>query len=539
MSTKKDGRGTSSIQKEGQKQIPLALPLMLCFYLSMKIKDKTFLAIILLAIIFSLTTTNSALAHDLGAVTTIHMTEDGFEPSEAEIKNGDTVIFENTDSRDRWPASNIHPTHGIYPEFDPKKPINPSQSWGFKFEKSGLWKYHDHLFPQFTGNITASPEDNQPKTDSASKPQSFFSKIIGSIKNFVSKTIGALSVFKKNSPKSNEALQKLHYNDKIAEGSEAIFNSDEELYSYVKKFGFEKTISQLVNLSAKFGDCHNTAHKAGRFAFEIYGNNVFAEPAAPCHSGGYHGATEAYFAKNGTDNLSEKLKTICASAQNPFFSHQCVHGIGHGLMAWMDYEIHDALKGCDLLNTMQASCHSGVFMENIVGGLSPESGHSTKYLNDNPHFPCTEVAEKYKGACYFYQTSRMVQLLDGDFAKIAKECNSIADSYKSACFGSLGRDISGATRFHSKDSIAYCSNAPRGELRNQCLIGAVQDYFWTPDGASSAIEFCKTLTDSLEKDACYNTIFDRATQVLNSKPDFVNFCQKAEKKYQDACSKVI
>jgi plastocyanin len=86
--------------------------------------------------------------------TVIRMTPAGFEPSKITVPLGTTVAFINEDERDRWPASNIHPTHGIYPEFDPLEGIPPGESWSFTFDKPGIWRMHDHLYPQFTGAIT-------------------------------------------------------------------------------------------------------------------------------------------------------------------------------------------------------------------------------------------------------------------------------------------------------------------------------------------------------------------------------------------------
>lgn len=79
---------------------------------------------------------------------------DRFEPETLEIKKGTTVIFKNEASDLRWPASNLHPTHTIYSEFDPKEPVKPGESWQFKFNKKGSWKYHDHLAPLTRGVIT-------------------------------------------------------------------------------------------------------------------------------------------------------------------------------------------------------------------------------------------------------------------------------------------------------------------------------------------------------------------------------------------------
>ncbi|MDO8599956.1 MAG: cupredoxin domain-containing protein [bacterium] len=84
----------------------------------------------------------------------ITMTETGYSPTNITIKKGQTVVFENKGTKNLWPASNIHPTHGIYPEFDPQKTVAVGESWEFTFDKIGIWRYHDHIYPEITGVIT-------------------------------------------------------------------------------------------------------------------------------------------------------------------------------------------------------------------------------------------------------------------------------------------------------------------------------------------------------------------------------------------------
>lgn len=85
---------------------------------------------------------------------TITYTETGFTPADLTIKTGETVIFKNNSTRAFWPASNDHPSHTIYPEFDPKKTIAAGESWSFTFTKVGSWKYHDHRAASLGGTIT-------------------------------------------------------------------------------------------------------------------------------------------------------------------------------------------------------------------------------------------------------------------------------------------------------------------------------------------------------------------------------------------------
>jgi len=343
--------------------------------------------------------------------------------------------------------------------------------------------------------------------------------------------------------REDNVLPDKKYHSDINKDEPAIFNDEDLLYGYVQKFGPKATTQYLNKLSLELGDCHNTAHRAGRYAYDIYKEEAFKLCSSECHSGCYHGATEAYFKDNGTADLAGNLNLLCGSGLNEFFSHQCIHGIGHGLMAWTDYDLPEALKNCNLLNQRQDSCWTGVFMENIVGGLAQSDivdkggdfSHFTKYLNDDPHYPCNIVEEKYKWSCYFLQTSRMVQLFGPDFKKITQTCLEVPDPYQESCFDSMGRDIGGTWPHNARKAIAACSFAPKGLERIICLTGAVQDALWDPTGQNDALTFCRLLDRKAEKDACYDTIFTRAKEIFTSASDLKNFCQKAELQYQNTC----
>lgn len=91
----------------------------------------------------------------------VNYTSSGFSPQTIDIKSGDTVIFKNQSSINVWPASAVHPTHAVYPTaggcigstFDACKGISPGNSWSFKFETKGSWKYHNHLNPGQNGTV--------------------------------------------------------------------------------------------------------------------------------------------------------------------------------------------------------------------------------------------------------------------------------------------------------------------------------------------------------------------------------------------------
>ena len=94
-------------------------------------------------------------------------TDSGYNPKELKIKLGETVVWKNQSSFGLWTASAIHPSHTIYSgtsldehcpdpqntSFDQCKSGQPGQSWSFKFDKKGTWRYHNHVRASDFGTI--------------------------------------------------------------------------------------------------------------------------------------------------------------------------------------------------------------------------------------------------------------------------------------------------------------------------------------------------------------------------------------------------
>lgn len=91
-----------------------------------------------------------------GSTHTVVLTAKGFEPHEVHIQKGDSVTFSSTRGFSYWPASDKHPSHSIYPDFDPEHAIPPEDTWKFQFNKEGAWSYHDHLNSTLRGVVYVS-----------------------------------------------------------------------------------------------------------------------------------------------------------------------------------------------------------------------------------------------------------------------------------------------------------------------------------------------------------------------------------------------
>jgi len=87
------------------------------------------------------------------AEVTVHYTGTGFVPSNLSVKLGATVTFINDSDASMWVASNPHPVHTNYPEFDAKRAYIKGESYSFTFTRPGSWGYHNHLRPSDGGTI--------------------------------------------------------------------------------------------------------------------------------------------------------------------------------------------------------------------------------------------------------------------------------------------------------------------------------------------------------------------------------------------------
>lgn len=93
--------------------------------------------------------------------------DSGYSPATLNVKKGDVVVFKNASSKMMWTASAVHPTHKVYPGsgiemcgtntlvaiFDACKGYPQGESWEFKFDNQGTWKYHNHLQPNHFGTV--------------------------------------------------------------------------------------------------------------------------------------------------------------------------------------------------------------------------------------------------------------------------------------------------------------------------------------------------------------------------------------------------
>lgn len=239
--------------------------------------------------------------------------------------------------------------------------------------------------------------------------------------------------------------------------------------------------------------CHPVLHVIGARAGEEYGSvaEAYAHGDTVCRSGYYHGVLEGLFVENGGEEMVARLDELCAAVRGDGYTYNyfsCVHGIGHGLMAYFGHDLFASLDACTRLSGEweQSSCAGGVFMENVISDT--EELPSKFFKDDDLLYPCTVVTGAFATQCYLMQTSHILDVVGADFARTFEACRS-AGIHAATCFQSIGRDVSGWSYGDINTSLTLCGLGESLEERKNCAIGAAADYLQSY-GEARARQLC-------------------------------------------------
>lgn len=195
------------------------------------------------------------------------------------------------------------------------------------------------------------------------------------------------------------------------------------------------------------------------------------------------------------------------------------------------YDVFPAVKRCDEFteNVEKRICYEGLFMENTNFDSIPFAA-----LDENDlHYPCNQLEEKYVGACYYYHISHILRE-KGNVDAALKECDNLEKEVnKRFCYLGMGRQIS-PSFFNNIEGIVPVCQLGLPEYQNFCFQGALI-VLNEDSGFDKGFEVCKTFPESFKED-CY-TLMGSWISIANSDVEqMVKECSKAESiEYVETC----
>ncbi len=444
----------------------------------MRIAVSTILVAFVLAALHGASSTNDASI-------TITRTTYGFEPPTLTITPGTTVTFVNMTPRLSWPASDMHPRHTAYKEFDPERSLAPLSSWSFTFTRSGEWGFHDHLEAHMGGVIVVDEDGATTETlcDEDGGTACWTAMLFRSLQD---------------------------------DGLDAAFDTLLTLHATYPRFA--KT-------------CHDYAHDIGLKAYGLYGPEVELTPKAGyCNAGFFHGYMEGFVAEHpDPDDIIAFCDRVGREigASFPLAEGQCVHGIGHGALENLvrdePYLRRDiakmltrAMEVCDQTQTerdFQKRCSSGVYDVFRTWGEHAEPNDPT-YQPENLFSWCRISEKEYiKEGCYHELGKRLMSIPNSeqvasvfDFKKhINPEDYDYYAPIAAHSFAlNIGKRAVKEQTFEKV--IAFCRAAPQ-ELQTECIAGLFGGIMFAGEPGieyQHAFEFCMSaLLSDEEKRMCF------------------------------------
>jgi hypothetical protein len=295
---------------------------------------------------------------------------------------------------------------------------------------------------------------------------------------------------------------------------------------------------------------HQIAHALGRQAVAARGGDasVIAQCSPRFASGCYHGVVEGFLRSQGQVNITE-LERMCVSAgseDRPGPIHECVHGLGHGVLGALGQDAEAALRHCDELTGrgFTRACHEGVFMEAINTGLNhgtadvgheghggSSSGRLT--LDAADHFrPCSTVSEFYAPACWLFQGFVILKAHDFDARAALRMCDEAPGGYAGACYESIGHQLTGLFQRGDRWVIEQCGLG-QPSLAPRCAGGAALALSGLDWSGERAVRFCSGVTSDW-KDTCYGAAAGLLAYLLRP-ADLTAVCARIEPAYVDRC----
>ena len=364
---------------------------------------------------------------------TVIRTESGFVPSRVVIEVGDSITFKTAIGKDFWPASNSHPTHDLYPAFDPKRALKSVESWTFIFDRAGVWGFHDHLHSDVHGTVIVRGSDGgsisactRQKNAATLKPECWAAEIAGLL-----------------------AIKSLT----------AAFDTIRGWYE--KDPEFRK-------------NCHDVMHIVGSQAYKEFSNSqttIDRPETSYCGYGFYHGFMEEMLFEKGLGEYGD-ARTYCekVSATTLAASGPCYHGIGHAVFDSLDSSlwgndaamVGSAVKTCEAVlpsEYARARCLSGVF--NALANAYSARTYRLTFRDSEPIPICRTMKALYQPFCYMELGNGYIRDKNWDTQQSFRFIKSLPNP---------SARLAVITGYMDTEVRRTIDTAPLADLRSTCLM---------------------------------------------------------------------
>lgn len=319
-------------------------------------------------------------------------------------------------------------------------------------------------------------------------------------------------------------------------------------------------------------DQHLLGHVIGDIIFEQNNIEGIKECSDDLRNACSHSIVIGAFLEQGMSALPE-IKEACHLAPGGGGAYGlCIHGLGHGILAYLEYDMEEAIKLCEKLNAPgpnveYSECTGGIAMEMMSGVNDLEAWEKQKpnyFKKDDPLSPCdmdfmTEEAAK---RCYSYLTPHLFEVGGANMAKLEPKyfekalsfCEGIPQEEvenRKRCFGGFGKEFIGIANDRNIQNVSemddsklsdvyeWCKLAPT-EGVSTCLDSALQALYWGGENERGvAIRFCDVMSEDEYQSYCFNQLIGAVGYYIKDEKYKREFCDELPSSYVLQCKQNI
>lgn len=317
-------------------------------------------------------------------------------------------------------------------------------------------------------------------------------------------------------------------------------------------------------------DIHLLGHVVGDILYKQEGIDGIHTCTPDFRNACSHAIVVGLFTDRGVEALDE-IAAACSAAPGGTGAYtMCFHGLGHGILAYANYDFAQAVSMCSNVGTAERNyreydeCVGGATMEMIAGVHDRRAWEieRAQYFDDeDPLAPCNTAAvpDAVKPICYTYLTPHLFEAAGGDLAALSPNvyerafnyCNTIPlkqREARDACYGGFGkefvvqvqdrdvRDVGSTDEDALRQVRTWCALAgdPIGEL--VCNGNALASLFWGGENNPDAsFAFCAVATDGRLRQECYAQLAQTITYYADDRYRARALCNRLPEPHQQFC----
>ncbi|MDO8408291.1 MAG: hypothetical protein Q7S95_03610 [bacterium] len=312
-------------------------------------------------------------------------------------------------------------------------------------------------------------------------------------------------------------------------------------------------------------DTHLLGHVVGDELFKQEGVNGIKICTNDLRNACSHSIVVGMLLTEGEESLPKIVATCKLAPGGSGAYTMCVHGLGHGILAYVSYDMRKATKLCEETNVTGrefSQCVGGEVMEMMAGVNDREAWAKqigNYFKEDDPLSPCNMdfIPEEAKGMCYVYLTPHLFEAAGANLAspdqKYFKKAFGFCDKVpgeqdKNICYGGFGKEFIVLANARNVQSIALMSDEKLKRVYEWCIYAnvesgikacvnsALQSLYWGGENDRNAsVRFCTLIADKRQQAFCMEDLISAVAMYVQDAPYRRGFCSELLQMYRADC----